>query len=343
MVDKPAGQKPSSRPPYDPAERSALAHTLFAQLRAAAESEGAGPGADATPARAVVGPAGVQPATVGGIRVVGPASQARAAAAAAQGRTQAQGQGHGRSQGPGAARPAGARGGARGVKSGSRWRLKFRLLPITIFLLVLMLGVRVGDSWRVLTRGGSLPEVTQLQAQTPPPAPKEGAAKEGPAKEGAGKEGEAAKGGAPAADAGLGKPATVDLELVKHLTDRREELDARARVLDQREALMVAAEKRLDEKLTELQGVRGEIQALLKQVDEKQKAQIESLVRIYETMKPKDAARIFEALDMPVLLEVVERMKEAKTAPILGAMDPIKAKDLTTALAERRRLPAVPQ
>ncbi len=156
-----------------------------------------------------------------------------------------------------------------------------------------------------------------------------------------------AKGDAPAAETAEPsrppKPETVDLELVRHLTERREELDGRARQLDQREALMVAAEKRLDQKLAELQGVRNEIQSLLKQIDDKQKAQLESLVRIYETMKPKDAARIFEALEMPVLLEVVERMKEAKTALILGAMDPIKAKDLTTALAERRRLPTVPQ
>ena len=139
------------------------------------------------------------------------------------------------------------------------------------------------------------------------------------------------------------KPDTMDLELVKHLTDRRQELEHRSRAMDQREALIAAGEKRLDQKMVELQGVRLEIQNLLKQVDEKQRAQIESLVRIYETMKPKDAARIFEALEMPVLMEVVERMKEAKTAPVLASMDPIKAKDLTTALAARRRMPAVPQ
>ena len=139
------------------------------------------------------------------------------------------------------------------------------------------------------------------------------------------------------------KPDTIDLELVKHLTDRREELEKRGRAMEQREALIAAAEKRIDQKMTELQSVRQEIQNLLKQVDDKQRAQIESLVRIYENMKPKDAARIFEALEMPVLMEVVERMKESKTAPVLAAMDPIKAKDLTTALAERRRVPTVPQ
>jgi flagellar motility protein MotE (MotC chaperone) len=61
-------------------------------------------------------------------------------------------------------------------------------------------------------------------------------------------------------------------------------------------------------------------------------------VKIYETMKPKDAAPIFEQLEMAILLDVIERMKEAKVAPIIAAMDPQKAKSLTTDLVKRRRL-----
>jgi flagellar motility protein MotE (MotC chaperone) len=62
-------------------------------------------------------------------------------------------------------------------------------------------------------------------------------------------------------------------------------------------------------------------------------------VKIYETMKPKDAARIFEQLDMPVLLGVLERMKEMKSSAILAAMDASKAKAATMALAERHAPP----
>ena len=368
---RPAGGAPAAaKPGHDPAARSALAHNLFAQLKAAAEAEGAGPSVPPSgPAKAPppaprppATAAGVPPVTVGGIRVVGPAAQARAAAAAtvAPGRPSAPVSplrpAPALARSPVSAPKTAVPGHRAPVRAGPRttgtaqtrprWRPRFRLLPVTIFLLVLMLGVRVGDSWRVLTRGGGLPEVAALQAQTPPaptPAGAAGGAK-APAKTAPAAD---PKPDAPATGADetghAPRPETVDLELVKHLTDRREELDNRARELDQREALMVAGEKRLDQKLAELESVRNEIQGLLKQIDDKQKAQLESLVRIYETMKPKDAARIFEALEMPVLLEVVERMKEAKAALILGAMDPIKAKDLTTALAERRRLPTVPQ
>ncbi len=67
---------------------------------------------------------------------------------------------------------------------------------------------------------------------------------------------------------------------------------------------------------------------------------MKSLVKIYENMKSKDAARILEELDMDILLELAERMREAKMAPILAQMDLNKAKAITVELATRRQLPA---
>jgi flagellar motility protein MotE (MotC chaperone) len=81
------------------------------------------------------------------------------------------------------------------------------------------------------------------------------------------------------------------------------------------------------------------IGGLIRQHDEQSEAQLKSLVKVYENMKPKDAARIFEELEMTVLLDVVERMKESKIAPILASMDPAKAKAVTVELATRRKLP----
>ena len=56
-----------------------------------------------------------------------------------------------------------------------------------------------------------------------------------------------------------------------------------------------------------------EIQDLLKQQSEEEKARIASLVKIYEGMKPKDAARIFNTLDTDILLDVVGKMSERKS------------------------------
>jgi flagellar motility protein MotE (MotC chaperone) len=120
---------------------------------------------------------------------------------------------------------------------------------------------------------------------------------------------------------------------------RREELDKREHELELRENLLAAAEKRLDAKLDELKKVQGSVSGLLKKHDAEEEAKLAQLVKMYEVMKPKEAATIFEKLDMPVLLDVIERMREQKSGPIIAKMDPTKAEKLTTALAERRQLP----
>ena len=93
-----------------------------------------------------------------------------------------------------------------------------------------------------------------------------------------------------------------EIELLQSLAERRRQLETRAMDIDQREILLEAAERRIDEKIVQLNQLQASIEALLQQHDEQEDAQLESLVRIYESMKPKDAARIFEQLDMTVLL-----------------------------------------
>ncbi|WP_042704113.1 MotE family protein [Azospirillum sp. B506] len=226
---------------------------------------------------------------------------------------------------------------------------RFRLLPLTIFVAVLMLGVRVGDLWRLATHDARLPDFPVSLAQGPqsstpasPPNQMPGQMPSATTKP-AGKEAPPAPGGssgpanAPAANAPLAPLGPIDnQELLQHFADRRAEIERRTKEMEQREALLAAAEKRIDQKVAEMEKTKSDIQKLMAQGDEKQSAQLDSLVKIYETMKPKEAARIFEELDMPVLLGVIQKMKEQKTAPILAAMDPVKAKEVTSALVERR-------
>ena len=85
--------------------------------------------------------------------------------------------------------------------------------------------------------------------------------------------------------------------------------------------------------------LRETINGLIKTFDEQQDKKLQSLVKIYENMKPKEAAQIFEELEMDTLLEVAERMKERKLAPIMAKMNPDKARDMTVELAKLRQLP----
>jgi flagellar motility protein MotE (MotC chaperone) len=144
--------------------------------------------------------------------------------------------------------------------------------------------------------------------------------------------------GAPPSDEDM-SPAEV--EVLKQLSNRRETLDKRSQDLDTRETLIKVAEQRVDQKIKEMEGMRQQLQSMVNQVSEGQQQQLDNLVKIYETMKPEDAARIFETLEMPTLLGVVLRMKPKSTAPIMAKMAPDKAKELTVALTKQDQLPQI--
>ncbi len=134
-----------------------------------------------------------------------------------------------------------------------------------------------------------------------------------------------------------------EVHVLQNLAQRREELDKRALEMNQHEALLTAAEQRIDGKIKELENLRSELQKLLQQVDGQEEERISSLVKIYETMKPREAAAILEGLEMSVALVVLERMREAKSAPILAAMDPQKASKITVEMSRSHQLPKIPE
>ena len=59
-------------------------------------------------------------------------------------------------------------------------------------------------------------------------------------------------------------------------------------------------------------------------------------MKLYEGMRPRDAAAIFDDLDMPVLVPIVDRMREARAAPVMAAMRPERARALTAELTRLR-------
>ena len=109
----------------------------------------------------------------------------------------------------------------------------------------------------------------------------------------------------------------AEQELMSDLQARRASLEERSQELDNRESLLSAAEKRIDDKLAELKKLQAAQTSAAAQVAEggsPADKSLQSLVKVYETMKPKDAARIFDKLDMPVLISVVKQMKHVHKA-----------------------------
>lgn len=129
----------------------------------------------------------------------------------------------------------------------------------------------------------------------------------------------------------------TELDLLQNLTKRRQELDDREKELELKAKVLDATELRITNKVDEMKALQVELAKVVEQYNQKQNSEIMSLVKIYENMKPADAAAIFNEMDMPVLLEVIDKMSERKVAPVLAGMSPTRAKDVTQELAEMRR------
>jgi flagellar motility protein MotE (MotC chaperone) len=132
-----------------------------------------------------------------------------------------------------------------------------------------------------------------------------------------------------------GQPSGAERAILERLQERRQELDTRARELDIRESLIKAAEKRMEGQLAELKATEARITVATEQKDEAQAARFKGLVTMYENMKPRDAAKIFDRLDTGVLLEVVSKIEPRKMADILALMSPDAAQHLTVELASQ--------
>ncbi|MES2983702.1 MAG: hypothetical protein V4735_00765 [Pseudomonadota bacterium] len=133
----------------------------------------------------------------------------------------------------------------------------------------------------------------------------------------------------------------TELDLLQNLAKRRDELDQRDKEIDLKAKVLEATEKRINDKIGEMKSLETELGKVVAQYNEKQDVQIKSLVKIYESMKPDEAAAIFNELDMPILLEVIAKMSERKVAPVLANMSPKRARDVTQELAERRKKSAL--
>ncbi len=134
----------------------------------------------------------------------------------------------------------------------------------------------------------------------------------------------------------------IKKEVFEDFTKRRQEIEIKEKKLGEREALLEAAQKELDKKFKEMEGLRDELKDLLKQQTAEEATRIQSLVKIYSGMKPKDAARIFNTLDTDILMDLIGAMPESKSGAIMALMDADRAKALTTLLAEQKKLPEVP-
>ncbi|MBL8779344.1 MAG: hypothetical protein JNL06_00250 [Alphaproteobacteria bacterium] len=204
---------------------------------------------------------------------------------------------------------------------------RVRLLPVLIGTAGILLTLRIGA-----LASNAAPEPT-------PAASAEEAQPAAPAAEGAHAPAEAAPAAEPTPKPNVVQAQTKgEAEVLQNLSERRAALDEREHDLTMREQLIGVTEKRVEERLAELKDLETRLNAMLAKRDEAEEEQMASLVKTYESMKPADAARVFNKLDRSVLLSVASRMKPQKIGAVMAAMDASKAQDLTVMMALRLNL-----
>ena len=215
-----------------------------------------------------------------------------------------------------------------------------RLLPTTMAFMAVLLVVKSGllihaalfDGLKpdpaMVARAQAAPEITKAKpvAGGPPPS------LPAPPKAAPPAVGAAAKPGEPETPV----ISASEKALLQDLRQRRKELDAQADALKARESVLVATEQKLTTRVGELQTLQKKLEVLENAQTQKEEAGWQGLAKLYEAMKPRDAATIFNDLTMPVLLQVLDRMKDAKAAAVMAAMNPDKARDVTAELARLR-------
>ncbi len=203
-----------------------------------------------------------------------------------------------------------------------------RLLPLALLSMTLLLPAKLASLLRGLPTAAvpRMELVTEARANAPAPTPAPRPVAPTPAP-------------APAAPAEPTPDQLAERAVLESLRGRRAEMEQREQQLQQREMLLAATERRLTQRLEEMAALQHRLEAARTQGNEREEAGWRQLVKTYETMRPRDAAAIFDDLDMAVLVQVVDRMREAKVAPILGAMKPDRARLLTTELAHHRARP----
>ncbi|MCZ8148337.1 MAG: hypothetical protein O9325_10885 [Roseomonas sp.] len=212
-------------------------------------------------------------------------------------------------------------------------RVGFRLLPLALFgasMLVLVKAERM--VWTVWT---APPEASRA-AVPPRPAPMAALAQPAPAPPAPPPPAQPASAPPPATPAPPGPEAAAERALLESLRARRAEIDARQAAAAQRELLVTAAERRLAQRVEELAALQVRLETLERERAQREEAGLRGLVKLYEGMRPRDAAAIFDDLDMPVLVPIVDRMREARAAPVMAAMRPERARVLTAELTRLR-------
>ena len=128
----------------------------------------------------------------------------------------------------------------------------------------------------------------------------------------------------------------ADMGHFQKLMVRKKELDAREAELQRIETELAEQKSKLDQRLQELEKTRRSITSVLEERIKADEQKIDNLVQMYSSMKPQQAASVFEKMDEDLAVEILGRMKKKSAADILNLVKAEKAQILSEKYAGYR-------
>lgn len=128
-------------------------------------------------------------------------------------------------------------------------------------------------------------------------------------------------------------------EVLLALAEERDIIAAQRQALSARESELALAREKLQIEKDALLELQGAINDLLARIDASQTEDLDRLIEFYKNMKPADAARIMDDMDIETTIMILGTMKPRVAAPILAKMSPVRARAVSRIILERSQLP----
>ena len=138
-----------------------------------------------------------------------------------------------------------------------------------------------------------------------------------------------------AAEAGC-TPSEV---IFAEIQSERQLLEEQKTAILEREAKLQIGRQTIEIEAQKLTVLKTKLEELLGKVEKAQNDDVDRLVNLYKSMKPKEAAAIINELDMAATVLILGTMPERDAAPILANIDPSRARAISKILIERSKLP----
>jgi len=134
-----------------------------------------------------------------------------------------------------------------------------------------------------------------------------------------------------------GAPEPAGPAMLRLLNERREEVRRAEARLKRQRAELDKLRAELDKRLARLNKLQKDIQTLLAQAKQRRSARITHLTQVLSNMQPEAAARLFEALELDLVVAVIMNMQGRQAGRIMARVKPKRAAQISSRMAEIKR------